>query len=219
MLATRASQSYATAQAQRTAIERAMQKLLYDRTMASQAAVITSLTEEMARQQTRELLVCYCVLASAMSCVTPDELDTRCEAMLANQFGLKVDFTCEEALPTLLEWGLAVRDPAAVGGAVSAVPVAEALAKVDAKWDSLYDFSGPAATSILSKKPGKVFGNVLAAAKGGMSKKERSDAAPAPEGEVMHGKAAVPPAAASSTVAASSVEGKKKKSFFSRLRS
>jgi nucleoside recognition membrane protein YjiH len=49
MLGTRASQVYTTATMQRSMIEKTMQKLLYDRTVASQEAVLSTLTEEMAR--------------------------------------------------------------------------------------------------------------------------------------------------------------------------
>lgn len=40
-------------------------QLLFERTAASQEAVLHTLTEEMSRQRVRELFVCYCVLALA----------------------------------------------------------------------------------------------------------------------------------------------------------
>ena len=40
-------------------------QLLFDRTAASQEAVLHTLTEEMTRQRIRELFVCYCVLLLA----------------------------------------------------------------------------------------------------------------------------------------------------------
>lgn len=195
-LGSRAAQIYTTANVQRTTIQRAMQKLIYDRTMASQEAVLSSLTEEMARQRTRELMVAYGVLAAAPMPLTPGELDDRCEVFLEQQFGLVVDFTTEDALPTLLEWGLAELAPGVAAGApavkVVALPLGAALAKLDAAWDSLYDFSGAAA-------PPMVLGKVLSTVK---------DAAVA---------VAAAPAASASSSGATPKSESKKKSFFSRL--
>jgi hypothetical protein len=134
-------------------------QMLYDRTLASQDAVLSTLIEEMSkwvllgvgggrgqnsmcpvttqarahvacvrtqsdtlsllpahmppppphthlpfcRQRIRELFLCYCTLLHADAALMPEALDARCEALLLSQFGLAVDFTCEEALPALLE--------------------------------------------------------------------------------------------------------------------
>lgn len=43
------------------------------------------------------------------------ELDERCEAFLARQFGLRIDFTTEAAVPALASWGLVAE---AEGGAL-----------------------------------------------------------------------------------------------------
>ena len=93
MLGSRLGQLYTTAAMQRTTIERAMQNLLYNRTVASQEAVVASLTDEMARQRTRELLIAYLILALEGKSMTPTELDAKCESFLSSQFGLTVDFT------------------------------------------------------------------------------------------------------------------------------
>lgn len=49
MLATRAFSVYTTYNIQVTTIGRAMQRILYERTVASQRAVLSSLTEDMAK--------------------------------------------------------------------------------------------------------------------------------------------------------------------------
>jgi Protein of unknown function (DUF3754) len=142
MLGSRLGQLYTTAQVQRTTIERAMQKLLYDRTVASQEAVVASLTDEMARQRTRELLIAYLILASEGKALMPEELDAKCESFLSSQFGLTVDFTTEDALPPLLEWGLVIAEnPAVVNGPVKALPLSQGMAKLDSAWDNLFSLT------------------------------------------------------------------------------
>lgn len=49
MLGTRLAQLYTTAMTKKTYMERAMQKIIFDRTVASQETVLISLREEMAR--------------------------------------------------------------------------------------------------------------------------------------------------------------------------
>ena len=143
MLGSRALQLYTTSNVQRAYIERAMQNLIYERTMASQGAVMTTLIDEMARQRTRELLVAYCILASAGKALTSAELDARCESFLSTQFGISLDFTTEDALPALQEWGMI---ESSEGGTVVALPLQQALLSLDNAWDKLYAFVKPPAT-------------------------------------------------------------------------
>lgn len=212
MLGSRAAQLYTTANIQRTTIQKAMQTLIYDRTMASQEAVISSLTEEMARQRTRELMVAYGVLATSGTgkMLTPEELDARCEDFLHTEYGLAVDFTTEDALPTLLEWGLAEALP---GGGVQALPLSQALVKLDSVWDSLYAFpssstpASAAATAVMNTGA-KVLGKVLSTAAGA---KDTSKATPT---------VTVAPSSSqgtTSTATATTTPSPKKKGLFSRL--
>jgi hypothetical protein len=165
------------------------------------------------RQRTRELLVAYCILATSATPLPPAELDGRCETFLSAQFGTNVDFTTEEALPTLLDWGLVT--PAtgpeasqARPGAVVAVPLQSALETLDVIWDGLYDYingnggggSGKIASSastILST-PGKIFGGMKSSKVDGKIKKH-ADAAGAPKDEAP---LRVPPTPAPSSAAA-----------------
>lgn len=151
MLGSRALQLYTTSNVQRAYIERAMQNLIYERTMASQGAVMTTLIDEMARQRTRELLVAYCILATAGKALTPAELDSRCEQFLSTQFGLSLDFTTEDALPALQEWGMVEAE----GGKVVALPLQQALLSLDNAWDKLYAFVRPPPTPRPAPAPQK----------------------------------------------------------------
>lgn len=52
-------------------------------------------------------------------------MDRRCERLLRKSFGLRIDFTAEQAIPTLLPWGLVRRqDPPALPLAAAAVTAA-----------------------------------------------------------------------------------------------
>jgi hypothetical protein len=209
MLGSRLGQLYTTARVQKTTIERAMQNLLYDRTVASQEAVVASLTDEMARQRTRELLIAYLILALEGKAITTDELDGKCESFLSSQFGLTVDFTTEDALPPLLEWGLVVPE---TSGAVKALPLSQGMAKLDEAWDNLFSFTaagvakgtnvvGGGAVETLKSQP-SVLGRVLSTA---------VDTAAA----VATGSKAAAPAMSTSSSGVTP-EGKKK-GFFARL--
>lgn len=66
------------------------------------------------------------------------ELDTACESFLATQFGARIDFCCEEALPAVVKWGLASQG---AGGSLTAAPLPEALRRLDEVWDGIFSFS------------------------------------------------------------------------------
>lgn len=151
LFGTRAMTLYTTINVQKTTIEKTMQRLLYDRCVASQGAVLNLVTEEMAMQRCRELFVAYCILlTSAKQPLSISALDDRCEGFLSRQFGLKLDFTCDEALAKLKEWGLVH----GADEALTAVPLEEALKKLDRVWDNWYNGStATAATPAPHKDP------------------------------------------------------------------
>lgn len=213
MLGSRLGQLYSTSRVQKTTIERAMQNLLYDRTVASQEAVVASLTDEMARQRCRELLIAYLILVLEGKSITPDELDSKCESFLSSQFGLTVDFTTEDALSPLLEWGLVIpENPTVVNGPIKALPLTQGMAKLDSAWDNLFSFTasgvgnttlnalgGTGEVETLKSQPSSLLGKVLSTA---VDTAAATAVAASPS-----------PSATSSGVTAQG----KKKSFFSRL--
>ncbi|EFN53569.1 hypothetical protein CHLNCDRAFT_136731 [Chlorella variabilis] len=141
LLGGRAAQVYTSAMTQKLAIEHAMGKMLYERTVGSGEAVLTSLVDSVCRQRVREIMVCYCVLLNSQTPLTAEELDDACERFLATQFGCKIDFCCEEALPAILKWGLVWEEGLNL---LIAVPLPEALKKLDEVWDAIHDFKGSA---------------------------------------------------------------------------
>lgn len=160
LLAARAMQVYTSALAQKNLIENTMGKLLYERTVGSGVGVLTNLVDGMSRQRVREILICYCILLDSQKPLTAGELDAACERFLATQFGCKIDFCCEEALPAILKWGLAAEDKA---GALTAVPLPKALQRLDEVFDNIFSFSG-SAKAILAKAASAADGSAAAAA-------------------------------------------------------
>lgn len=158
----------------------------------------------------------YCVLLSSSTPLTADELDLRCENFLAAQYGLRVDFTCEMALPQLQEWGLVT--PTVPTGAVTALPLPAALLKLDEAWDSIYDFSvDTAVTGAVSKAikvPGKMLSSVF-----GKTSNAPAGPAPPPAPRPAVAAAAVTPATSSSAVGTSPAvsPNARKRSLFSKV--
>ncbi|KAL4440158.1 hypothetical protein ABPG75_003159 [Micractinium tetrahymenae] len=142
LLGSRASQVYFQASSERNEIEREMNKLLFERTVASQEAVLHTLTDEMCRQHIRECFLCYCCLLLAGKDLSDDDLDVRCERLLRKSFDLRLDFTAEAAIPPLCEWGLVERLP---GGKLRAQPLPATLVALDKVWDNAFNFDAPAA--------------------------------------------------------------------------
>lgn len=142
LLASRASSAYLQAASERSEIEREMHRLLANRTVASQEAVLHTLTDEMCRQHIRECFLCYCCLLHAGKDLRDDDLDTRCERLLRSRFALRLDFTAENAIPALCGWGLVERQPC---GRLRAAALPQALLRLDRVWDSIFDFARPGA--------------------------------------------------------------------------
>lgn len=178
LLGARVGQVYSAANAQRAMVGRKMGQVVYDRSLASQEAVLTTLTEDMRSQRTRELFVCYCVLLHSGKALTEGELDHRCERLLARQWGQTLDFTAEDALPTLRKWEMVVPGP---GGTCRAEPLKVALEKLDAIWDGLFDYSGQQGmASAALTSMGSTLGALGRRLPGGGKSKKQAPEAPAP---------------------------------------
>ena len=65
------------------------------------------------------------------------EIDNFCETFLHERFGLEIDFEIQDALGKLERLGLVALE----GENYTAIAPAEALVKLDAAWDGLFNFS------------------------------------------------------------------------------
>lgn len=139
MLGTRLGQVYNTAATQKVAIEKSVQRLLQERTVASQGAALSTIITDMRNQQIRQMLIAYFVLLAQPT--TADDLDYRCEQVLREKFSLSVDFTCEKALPVLIKWGL-VTTADESSGLLQPVSLSQCIAILEGVWlESIHDTS------------------------------------------------------------------------------
>jgi len=110
---------------------------VYFRNLANNAGVVDLLVGAGEEQDAKEAFLAYSVLTRAAEPMSKGELDMACEQFLREKLALSIDFEVGDALAKLERMGLIVRDQEMY----RAIPVAEALTKLDAAWDDLFRFS------------------------------------------------------------------------------
>ena len=110
---------------------------VYFRNLANNTGVIDLVVGAGEEQDVKEAFLAYWALRRAGGALTRDEIDAAAEGFLRERFGLDVDFEVGDALAKLERLELITRE----GDHVSAIPPAEALAKLDARWDGLFNFT------------------------------------------------------------------------------
>lgn len=110
---------------------------VYFRNLANNAGVLDLIIGAGEQQDTKEALLAYAVLERAARALTKPEIDAAAEAFLRQRFEYAIDFEIGDALAKIERLGLVRRE----GEAFAALPPAEARAKLDAHWDSLFRFS------------------------------------------------------------------------------
>ncbi|MGE3820759.1 MAG: hypothetical protein AB7I30_15205, partial [Isosphaeraceae bacterium] len=68
-----------------------------------------------------------------------DRLDNQVETYLRERTQVEINFEVDDALAKLVRLGLAQSD---LGGKIRALPIAEALATLDRRWDDTFRFDG-----------------------------------------------------------------------------
>lgn len=110
---------------------------VYFRNLANNAGVIDLVVGQGEEQDAKEAYLAYWALRRAGRPLAKDEIDNFAEEFLRGHLGQKVDFEIHDALGKLERLGLVTRE----GDAYSAVPPSEALLRLDAAWDALFNFS------------------------------------------------------------------------------
>jgi hypothetical protein len=107
---------------------------LYFRNVNNNSGVFDALVGAAEEQEFKEAVLAYQFLLAGPC----DEatLDGRIEAWLKNRFGVDVDFEVDDGLAKLERFGLLAHE----GGRLSVVPVAEALRRLDRRWDDLFNY-------------------------------------------------------------------------------
>lgn len=120
----------------------AMIHRLYYLTIGNNASVLTRVIDSASDEEYKEALLAYFFLWRALDDPTHwdmQRLDSQVEAFLHERTGAKVDFEVDDALDKLLRLGIARKDHA---GKVQALPIAEALAILDRRWDDTFRYDG-----------------------------------------------------------------------------
>lgn len=110
---------------------------VYFRNLANNAGVLDLLVGAGEEQDAKEAVLGYWALRCAKRPLAKAEIDAAAEAFLRARFGLELDFEVGDALAKLERRGLVAR----AGETFAAAAPGEALARLDAAWDSLFDFS------------------------------------------------------------------------------
>lgn len=110
---------------------------LYFRTVADGPGVFHILLSSAEEQEVNEVLIAYRLLLSTPDAMTADEVDDAAEQWLTDAFESEIDFEVDDALGKLSRLGLATSD---ADRRWSPVALDEALTRLDARWDDLFDF-------------------------------------------------------------------------------
>jgi hypothetical protein len=110
---------------------------LYFHAMADNRGVLVKLADRAAEEDVKEDMLLYSVLAKeAARDEDMTSIDAAIERYLAGTFGVTVDFDLKDALERLNNDGLVYR---AADGRIRALPLRDAAAHLDAKWDRFLD--------------------------------------------------------------------------------
>jgi hypothetical protein len=124
-------------EAQTLRYQKQLADTVYFRNIANNAGVLDLLVGAGEEQDAKEAFLAYAMLRREGRPLVKAELDNFCEAFLRERFGLELDFEIHDALSKLERLGLVALE----GGAYTAIAPAEALTKLDAAWDGLFNFS------------------------------------------------------------------------------
>jgi len=112
---------------------------IYYRNMNNNSGIFTYIIGEAEDQDWKEALLAYFCLSTAETPLARETLDARVEELLSRAFGVTADFEIDSALAWLKRLDLLQE----ADGHFSAVPLVDALARLDRQWSGI--FSGKAA--------------------------------------------------------------------------
>lgn len=124
-------------EAQTLRYQKQLADTVYFRNLANNAGVLDLLVGAGEEQDAKEAFLAYAILLREQRPLVKAEIDNFCEAFLRESFGLEIDFEIQDALNKLERLGLIAQD----GERFSAVAPADALVKLDAAWDGVFNFS------------------------------------------------------------------------------
>jgi hypothetical protein len=114
---------------------------VYFRNLANNSGVLDALIGAGEEQDVKEALLAYWTLRRAGKALTHEELDEAIEAFLLQRFATHADFEVGDAEAKLARHGLVSQ----TDGRVTATPMKEGLARLDAAWDRYFSSAQTAA--------------------------------------------------------------------------
>ena len=106
---------------------------IYYRNVNNNSRIFSYLIGEAEDQDWKEVLLAYYCLLTEAGPVTREVLDARIEELLMRMIGISADFDVDHALSRLRGYDFI----AETGGGVSAVPLSDALERLDREWKGL----------------------------------------------------------------------------------
>jgi len=137
LLGLRAFQTWQAMQIARQRISDLMTSTLYLKSMDSQIGVLFYLMDAMEEQEQKEVMIAYSLLSQNPQGLTKLELDETCELFLKNEYDADVDFEIDDSLKKLETEKLVEKKE----DKYFAVPLKDALTRLDHKWDNYFQFS------------------------------------------------------------------------------
>lgn len=110
---------------------------IYFKNITNDAGVFETLINAAEDQEVKEVILAYHSLLTAGPVAHAGELDRRIENWLKATFQIEIDFEVGDALSKLEGLGFLTQKD----GKIAAVPLPDALARLDTLWDRLYDFT------------------------------------------------------------------------------
>jgi hypothetical protein len=116
---------------------KALSDNLYYKNLDNNAGVFHRLVDDAEEEEFKEVFLAYLILHDSTRSMDREELDVEVEKRLRKEFGILTDFEIGDALDKLERFGLIAK----TGDRFSAIPVAQAKASLDSRWDDLFRFT------------------------------------------------------------------------------
>jgi hypothetical protein len=123
-------------EAQTLRYQKQLADTVYFRNLANNAGVLDLLIGAGEEQDAKEAFLAYWTLLRSPTPLTKAEIDSAAETFLHERMNQRVDFDIQDALAKLERLGLVTTD----GERHSAIAPADALTKLDAAWDAVFDY-------------------------------------------------------------------------------
>jgi len=109
---------------------------LYFKNLDNNSGVFHHLIDSAEEEECKEAILAYYFLVIQGVAMTSEQLDKQVEQWFDKQFGFQIDFEIADALAKLERFGIVTCN----GGQYTALPICAAQVKLDAQWDTIFNF-------------------------------------------------------------------------------